>query len=108
MGGPEVWQRAVRTCADCPILNQCRGLARLLTARGLVPRSMIWAGVGYDSYGRVIANLDLHRARDQTKAAAAKVRRKATVVRLEHAPVLSHHRAESPGRERHIVVGRRA
>jgi hypothetical protein len=63
VGTPDNWQEAVRSCLGCPILAQCRELAVTLTARGMPPRSMIWAGVGYDGTGAAIENLDRHRTR---------------------------------------------
>jgi hypothetical protein len=61
IGTPAIWQEAVRICHDCPILVQCRELAETLIAHGMPPRSLIWAGVGYDRSGNVIENLDQHR-----------------------------------------------
>jgi hypothetical protein len=63
IGTPAIWQEAVRICHGCPILAQCRELAETLIAHGMPPRSLIWAGVGYDGSGNVIENLDLHRVR---------------------------------------------
>ena len=63
IGTPAVWQEAARTCHGCPILAQCRELAETLIAHGMPPRSVIWAGVGYDESGNVIENLDQHRIR---------------------------------------------
>jgi hypothetical protein len=63
IGTPAIWQEAVRICHGCPVLAQCRELAETLIARGMPPRSLIWAGVGYDRSGHVIENLDLHRVR---------------------------------------------
>ncbi|NUS42317.1 MAG: hypothetical protein HOQ24_01270 [Mycobacteriaceae bacterium] len=61
VGGPEAWQRAVAVCNDCPLLPQCQALANELQNRGIGPRAMIWAGVGYDGSGRVIRNLNIYR-----------------------------------------------
>jgi hypothetical protein len=63
IGTPAIWQEAVRICRRCPILAQCRELAENLIAHGMPPRSLIWAGVGYDGCGNVIENLDRHRIR---------------------------------------------
>ncbi|NUS43793.1 MAG: hypothetical protein HOQ24_08920 [Mycobacteriaceae bacterium] len=57
VGTPDGWQRAVTACRGCPLLTRCAGQAAALTARGQVPRSMIWAGVGYDSAGRIVHDL---------------------------------------------------
>ena len=63
VGTPGAWHDAVQTCHGCPLLAQCRELATTLTARGIPPRSMIWAGVGYDGTGSPIEHLDQHRTR---------------------------------------------
>jgi hypothetical protein len=60
-GSPETWRSAVQTCRDCPLLGECAELAATLTSRGQAPRAMIWAGVGYDNSGNVIACLDRYR-----------------------------------------------
>ena len=61
VGSPDTWRDAVETCGNCPLMGECARLARELSARGQSPRSMIWAGIGYDNSGRVIDNLDQHR-----------------------------------------------
>jgi hypothetical protein len=63
IGTPDIWREAVRICQQCSILAQCRELAETLIAQGMPPRSLIWAGVGYDVSGNVIENLDQHRVR---------------------------------------------
>ncbi|BCK57300.1 hypothetical protein [Nocardia wallacei] len=62
VGTPESWRSAIRTCHSCPLFANCDQLAQTLIARGDAPRAMIWAGVAYDSAGRVVENLDRHRA----------------------------------------------
>ncbi len=63
IGSPDVWHHAVRICEDCPLLAECRELVVTLAARGIPPRSMIWAGVGYDGSGQPIEDLGRHRTR---------------------------------------------
>ncbi|WP_063044587.1 hypothetical protein [Nocardia pseudovaccinii] len=61
VGTPESWRAAIQTCHHCPLFAKCEQLAQTLSERGDGPRAMIWAGVAYDSAGRVVENLDRHR-----------------------------------------------
>lgn len=58
--GPNQWQQAIETCQQCPVLSQCRELVQLLSAKGTGPKGMIWAGIAYDSRGRVVLDLNQH------------------------------------------------
>jgi hypothetical protein len=73
IGTPDIWLEAVRTCHDCLILAQCRERVATLTGRGMPPRSMIWAGVAYDGFGKVIENLDRHHARPIEKRPPSRI-----------------------------------
>lgn len=61
VGTPEAWHRAVGVCHSCPLFDHCREMAATLSSAGHPPRSMIWAGIGYDSSGNVIEDLERHR-----------------------------------------------
>jgi hypothetical protein len=76
-GTSEIWSRAVRICGTCPMLTSCDQSAHELTERGLGPRAAIWAGVGYDSAGRVIADL-MHYSRPRIGA----TRRESRIMRI--------------------------
>jgi hypothetical protein len=56
-GSRDTWPRALAICRACPQLAACRGLVEQLAERGAGPRSMIWAGVGYDGSGKQITEL---------------------------------------------------
>lgn len=61
-GKPGEWRESVRICAHCPLREACARRAAALIDEGSSPKSMIWAGVGYDSEGRSVANLDVYRS----------------------------------------------
>jgi len=61
VGTPDTWRAAVRTCQACPLQLACAERAATLSSRGEAPRAMIWAGVGYDNSGNIIASLEHHR-----------------------------------------------
>lgn len=99
VGNPESWRSAVRTCAACPLLAECSQLAQALTARGDGPRAMIWAGVAYDSAGRVVENLDRHRTTPLDH------KRPLRIIRTGARPVCTEPAPATP--RRRIVLGRR-
>lgn len=111
VGTPENWQEAVTLCHGCPLMTQCRDLAATLTARGMPPRSMIWAGVGYDSSGRPIEDLTRHRSGPieyrrplrivHTGAAAAQARPAAEI------PIQRRQRGSTTEFRRTIILRRR-
>ncbi len=98
VGTPESWRAAVLACQDCPLRVSCEQLAQELTARGAGPRAMIWAGVAYDSAGKIVENLDRHRA------APLDHRRPLRIVRTGARPVCAE---PTPSIPRRIVLGRR-
>ncbi|WP_460698718.1 hypothetical protein [Nocardia thraciensis] len=99
VGTPESWRTAVRTCNSCPLFTSCRQLAETLIERGDGPRAMIWAGVAYDSAGRIVENLDRHRA------TPADHKRPLRIIRTGTRPVCAESAAPTP--RRRIVLGHR-
>ncbi len=106
IGTPDTWQHAVRTCEQCPFLAQCRELAATLTARGIPPRSLIWAAVGYDGSGHPIENLDRHRVRPTQRKQPLRI--------MRTGPAIARHAAERdpdhdpvPAHPRRTIVLRR-
>ncbi|MBB5918785.1 hypothetical protein BJY24_007697 [Nocardia transvalensis] len=99
VGTPESWQSAVRTCHSCPLFDNCSQLAQSLITRGDGPRAMIWAGVAYDSAGRVVENLERHRATPIDH------KRPLRIIRTGPRPVCVEPSPPTP--HRHIVLGRR-
>ena len=99
VGTPDSWRAAIQTCHHCPLFAKCGQLAQTLTARGDGPRAMIWAGIAYDSAGRVVENLDRHRATPiDPKRPLRIIRNGARPVCVEPAP---------PTPRRRIVLGHR-
>ncbi|MGW4843063.1 hypothetical protein [Nocardia brasiliensis] len=96
-GTPDTWRNAIELCNACPLLGQCRELADSLTSRGDVPRAMIWAGIPYDSTGKIVENLDRYRA------APLDHRRPLQIIRLGDRP--SGGTAPVPVPHRHLVLG---
>jgi hypothetical protein len=105
-GSPETWRSAVQTCVDCPLLAECAELASSLTARGQAPRAMIWAGVGYDNSGNIVACLDRYRV------LPFDVKRPTSIIRNPHATLsvvdsaLEREQAPAAPTERRIVLRR--
>ncbi|WP_216897873.1 hypothetical protein [Nocardia alni] len=99
VGTPDSWRAAVQICQGCPLFAECAELAQNLIERGLAPRSMIWAGVGYDGAGRVVDNLDRHRA------AAIDHKRPLRIIRNGQRPL--HTGSTSGAPQRFLVLGRR-
>lgn len=62
MGTLDSWRAAVSVCENCPLLAGCADLAQTLIERGAAPRALIWAGVAYDSAGRVVEHLERYRS----------------------------------------------
>ncbi|MBF6175670.1 hypothetical protein [Nocardia blacklockiae] len=99
VGTPESWRSAIRTCQSCPLFAKCDQLAQALIARGDGPRAMIWAGVAYDSAGRIVENLDRHRA------APIDHKRPLRIIHNGPRPVCTEPAPPTP--HRRIVLGRR-
>ncbi len=99
VGTPDSWRAAVQICRGCPLFDDCSELAQNLIDRGLAPRSMIWAGVGYDGAGRVVENLDRHRA------AAIDHKRPLRIIRNSQRPLRAGSTSGAP--QRLLVLGRR-
>ncbi len=99
VGTPDSWRAAVRICASCPLLTECSQLAEALIARGDGPRAMIWAGVAYDSAGKIVENLDRHRT------APLDHKRPLRIIRTGARPVCVEPAPATP--RRRIVLGRR-
>ena len=99
VGSPESWRSAIRVCASCPLLTQCSEMAQTLIARGDGPRAMIWAGVAYDSAGKIVENLDRHRT------SPVDHKRPLRIIRNGARPVCVDSTPETP--RRRIVLGRR-
>ncbi|WP_157762655.1 hypothetical protein [Nocardia yamanashiensis] len=98
VGTPETWRNAMRVCHDCPLLASCTQLVETFTARGDVPRAMIWAGVPYDNVGRIVEDLDRHRT------VPIDHKRPMRIVRTGAAPARAEPAPETP--RRHLVLGR--
>ncbi|WP_067900435.1 hypothetical protein [Nocardia vaccinii] len=98
VGTPDSWRAAVQTCFECPLRVTCDQLVQELTARGDGPRAMIWAGVAYDSTGRIVDNLERHRA------APLDHRRPLRIIRTGTRPAAA---APAPSTPRRIVLGHR-
>lgn len=99
VGNPESWRAAVRICSGCPLLSECSQLAQTLIARGDTPRAMIWAGVAYDSAGRIVENLDRHRTTPVDH------KRPLRIIRTGARPVCTEPAPPTP--RRRIVLGHR-
>ncbi|MFF3569876.1 hypothetical protein [Nocardia jiangxiensis] len=98
-GNPDSWRTAVRICAECPLYTNCRELAETLAARGNGPRGMIWAGVAYDSMGKIVENLDRHRV------ASIDHKRPLRIFHNGERPVRADSASSTP--RRRIVLGHR-
>ncbi|KAA8881891.1 hypothetical protein F3087_40185 [Nocardia colli] len=96
-GTPDSWREAIRMCADCPLFRQCDQLAQNLISRGDSPRAMIWAGIAYDNTGKVIENLDRHRATPLDH------RRPLQIIRNGPRPVPAAPKSAAP--HRHLILG---
>ncbi|MEV6280202.1 hypothetical protein [Nocardia sp. NPDC051832] len=99
IGTPDIWRAAVEVCASCPLLGECRELVTALLERGEGPRAMIWAGVGYDSQGKVIENLDRHRT------GVGDLQRPLRIIRT--GPLVPQQESVVPVPRRRLVLGRR-
>lgn len=99
VGNPESWRAAVRICSGCPLLTECSQLAQTLITRGDGPRAMIWAGVAYDSAGKIVENLDRHRT------APIDHKRPLRIIRTGARPVCAEPAPPTP--RRRIVLGHR-
>ncbi|MGK8503189.1 hypothetical protein [Nocardia asiatica] len=62
VGTSTQWRESVRICGRCTLLAACARRAAALVAEGSAPKGMIWAGVGYDSTGNAVANLESYRS----------------------------------------------
>ncbi|MFI7671910.1 hypothetical protein [Nocardia sp. NPDC049526] len=99
VGTPESWRAAMRTCESCPVFAKCEQLAQTLIERGTGPRAMIWAGVPYDSAGKVVTDLDRHRITPVDH------KRPLRIIRTGSRPAPAEPAPAAP--RRHIVLGRR-
>lgn len=112
VGNPETWRSAVAICHSCPLFSQCAELATTLNEHGMPPRSMIWAGIGYDGSGSAIEDLDRHRA------GPVEYRRPLVIVRTgpqygrthssdPAAAPIRYHEPDAAGLRRTIILRRR-
>jgi hypothetical protein len=99
VGTPQSWRAAMRICESCPLFRNCEQLVETLIERGTGPKAMIWAGVAYDSAGKVVTDLDRHRITPLDH------KRPMRIIRTGSRPVPAE-LAPAPAR-RHIVLGRR-
>ncbi|MGV9411250.1 hypothetical protein ACWDOP_15140 [Nocardia sp. NPDC003693] len=98
VGTPESWRAAVQTCHGCHLLAHCKQLAQNFIERGDAPRAMIWAGVAYDGSGRVVENLERHRA------ASVDHKRPMRIIRSGASPLRAEPAPATP--RRHLTLGR--
>lgn len=80
------WLQAIRTCLDCPVLQQCSRLRDQLYPQGNPsrpttgnPRSVIWAAVPYSEVGAPMTPTSLRRYARRTGRAGAPERDRRTI-----------------------------
>ncbi|WP_459545894.1 hypothetical protein [Nocardia sp. X0981] len=110
-GKPGEWRESVRICARCPLRDACARRAAALIDEGYSPKSMIWAGVGYDSEGRSVADLDVYRSSPPSlpgRAVAVRTNRKWVHVEAVSQDTEPHNDTGQPPvrRPRRIIVRR--
>ncbi|MEC3920333.1 hypothetical protein [Nocardia sp. CDC160] len=103
--GPAQWQRSIQTCRHCPVSAQCHDLARGFAKAGIGPRGMIWAGVAYDSNGKIVADINRHRETPVLRGPTRITRRRTNTLP-------SHHLSRAPEipavTGMHLIMGRRS
>lgn len=101
VGSKKAWHMAISICLNCPMLESCRMSAKELTAQGIGPRSMIWAGVAYNAVGRIVDDIDHYHPPSRTKPSILRIVR--TAAADSNLPTSSPAQAV----RRHFVIGHR-